>query len=89
MSEIDRIIEEIQDTARNLDLVHAQRTPADADRKVLEILLRLAWEVKQLQRSDNPGVRIVSPEEFLAMREREARTYQPDPYYGTPHTTET
>jgi hypothetical protein len=79
MSEIDDIIEEIQDTARNLDLVHAQRTAADADRKMLEILLRLAWEVKQLgalvafQPDDAPSVRIVSPEEFLAMREREAR----------------
>ena len=45
MNEIDAIIEEIQVAARALE----HRTSEHADRAALDLLLRLAWEVKQLQ----------------------------------------
>lgn len=44
-TELDAIIEEIQDAARQL----GHRTSEHANRKALEILLRLAWQVQELQ----------------------------------------
>jgi hypothetical protein len=54
VAEIDSIIAQIQRDAQSIDDVHAQRTPAAADGKILQLLLRLAWEVKGLQTGEKP-----------------------------------
>lgn len=45
MSEIDDIIGEIQHVARSLE----HQTGEHADRVMLDLLLRIAWQVKELQ----------------------------------------
>jgi len=45
MSEIDAIIEEIQAIAKDLSYT----TSDNNDRKILQVLLRLAWQVQELE----------------------------------------